>query len=60
MGNHPLYFWQLITKAPGAFSGHPRHDRQGFLFFNGDERLMRISKFFLGPGALASAFFDRF
>jgi len=60
MGNQPIYFWQLITSALGLFLVIHAMIARDFLFFNGDERLMRISKFFLGLALLLLPFFDRF
>ncbi len=59
MGSHPIYFWQLVSSALGLFLiVHAMFARE-FLVYAGDEKLMRISKFFLGLALSLLPLFSR-
>lgn len=60
MGHQPIYFWQLISSGLGLFLVIHAMVAKEFLFVSGDERLMRISKFFLGLALSLLPFFSRF
>ena len=59
MGNQPIYFWQLISSAVGLFLVIHAMFAKEFLFFTGDERVLRISKFFIGLALSLLPFFSR-
>jgi hypothetical protein len=59
MGNQPIYFWQLVSSALGLFLILHAMFAREFLVFSGDERLLRLSKLFLGLALSLLPFFSR-
>lgn len=59
MGNQPIYFWQLVSSALGLFLILHAMFAREFLVFTGDERLLRLSKLFLGLALSLLPFFSR-
>ncbi len=59
MSHQPIYFWQLISSALGLFLVFHAVFARECLVFAGDERLMRLSKFFLGLALSLLPFLNR-